>query len=115
MTELVPRRSYEIWTDAENAQLVEWLRDGVTLEDISDRIGRGIGAVASHCTQLLPPQMRVNRADADLVLRTHLTDPDYDWRAGVRSRARRRGRIYWEHASEEVVHAGWDQPARWPS
>jgi hypothetical protein len=98
MTEPVRRRSYEIWSDAENIQLVEWLRDGITLEDITNRLGRGVDAVSSHCEQMLPPETQAKRVDADLILRTHLADPDYDWRAALRSRARRAGRIYWDQA-----------------
>jgi hypothetical protein len=109
MTEPVRRRSYEIWSDAENIQLVEWLRDGITLEDITNRLGRGVDAVSSHCEQMLTPETRAKRTDADLILRTHLADPNYDWRAALRSRAQLAGRIYWDQASEDILRAGWDQ------
>lgn len=109
MTEPVRRRSYEIWSDAENIQLVEWLRDGITLEDITNRLGRGVDAVSSHCEQMLTPETRAKRTDADLILRTHLADPNYDWRAALRSRAQLAGRIYWDQASENILRAGWDQ------
>lgn len=110
MTEPTPRRAYEIWSDPENAQLIKWIRDGLPLEDIADRLGRGVDAVARHCTQMLPPEVRVKRADAHLFLRTHLTaDPGYDWRAALRVRAVDTGSFYWDQDLDEIVRTGWDQ------
>lgn len=106
--EPTPRRVKEKWSEPEHGQLLEMLRDGLPLEDIAAQLGRGVDAVASRCQRLLPPGDRTPRAEADLVLRTYLAaDPDYDWRAGLREEARRRGRFYWDAAADTVLRDGW--------
>jgi hypothetical protein len=104
----LPRRAGERWTDTENAQLVDMLRDGLPLTEVAQRLQRGVDAVASHCQSLLPPGIRVRRAEAELLLREELADdPDYDWRAGLRAEAARRGAFYWEPAHDAILRKGW--------
>jgi hypothetical protein len=102
------RRAGEKWTESEYGQLLELLRNGLPLEDIAARLGRGVGAVASRCQRMLPPGHRVHRGEADLVLRTYLADdPDYDWRAGLCAEAAQRGRFYWDSSTDVVLRDGW--------
>jgi hypothetical protein len=109
VNDLPPRRAGEIWTDGEHAQLVEWLRDGVALDEIADRLGRGISAVESRCHRLLPPDVQCRRSEADLLLRQFLAeDPDFDWRAGLRAAAEREGSFYWDPTLDALVRHGWD-------
>ena len=108
--EPAPRRANEKWNESEYSRLVEMLRDGLPVEDIAAQLGRGVDAVASRCQLLLPPGGRARRGEADLVLRAYLAgDPDYDWRAGLREEANRRGRFYWDTAADTVLRDGWDR------
>lgn len=110
MRERTQRRAKEKWSESEYEQLLDMLRDGLPLEDIADRLGRGVEALASRCQLLLPPGDRVRRADADLALRSYLAaDPNYDWRAGLREDAAQRGRFYWDRAADTVLRDGWEQ------
>lgn len=86
------------------------LRDGLPLDDVADRLGRRADGVASRCRMMLPAGAGVRRADADLELRMHLAaDPDYDWRAGLREEARRRGGIHWDLALDGILLQGWER------
>lgn len=105
-----PRRAKEKWSETEHSLLIELLRDGLPLDDLAVQLGRGVEAVASRCQKLLPPGERVPRADADLVLRHYLaSEPDYDWHAGLRAEAARRGSFYWHAAADTVLRDGWGQ------
>lgn len=109
----LPRRAGERWTDEESTLLIELLRDGLPLVDIAARLRRGAEAVASHCQSLLPPGVRVRRAEDELVLRDELAaDSDYDWRAGLRAEAAQRGSFYWEPSGDAILRAGWEQRVR---
>jgi transposase-like protein len=102
------RRAKEKWSDAEQARLVQLLRDGVPLEDVAEQLGRGHEAVSARCRTLLPPDQRVRRGEAEQVLRARLVaEPDFDWRAGLRADAARRGRIYWDPDSDHLLRDGW--------
>jgi ribosome-binding protein aMBF1 (putative translation factor) len=108
--EPAPRRAKEKWSESEHDQLIVMLRDGLPLEDIAAQLGRGVDAVASRCQRLLPPNHRASRGKADLVLRAYLAgDPDYDWRAGLREEANRRGRFYWDSAADTFLRDGWER------
>ncbi|MGH7746289.1 MAG: hypothetical protein ACREQ5_16245, partial [Candidatus Dormibacteria bacterium] len=108
--EPAPRRAMEKWSESEYGQLIEMLRDGLPLDDIASRLGRGVDAVASRCERLLPPDGRVPRGEADLVLRAYLAgNPDYDWRAGLRAESGRRGQFYWDCTADTVLRDGWER------
>src|ERR1700757_3021353 len=49
------RRAGEIWTDEEHRQLVEWLREGVALDQIAEWLGRGVAAVRARMRMLVTP------------------------------------------------------------
>lgn len=110
MIDKLPRRAGELWTDAEHEHLIDLLRAGLPLDDIAARLGRGASAVARHCALLLPPGVRLPREHVEPFLRHHVaTDPDYDWRAGLRAAAARDGRFYWDPSVDEIVRTGWEQ------
>lgn len=76
-----PSRSGQPWADSDYEALLELCRDGVSLTDVCERLGRGSSAVLTRAKKLLPLDERGVPMDRVLAqLRTHLlADPDYDW------------------------------------
>jgi hypothetical protein len=104
------RRAGEIWTDEEYLQLVEWLREGVTTEQIADWLGRGVAAVRARLRLLVTPGVALAAGEVERWLRERLSqDPDYDWHVGLRAEAERAGRFYWSAELVDALRAGWER------
>ncbi|MGW5142711.1 hypothetical protein ACWEPH_26940 [Nocardia beijingensis] len=103
------RNAYEWWTDERNLELVELLRTELTLAEIADRTGRSVTAVEAQIRNLIPAELRVNKRDAEQVLRGLLRSADYDWRTWPRDRARRARQVYWDSDMNDTLRQGWEQ------
>ncbi|MGC4994500.1 hypothetical protein [Nocardia salmonicida] len=104
------RRTYALWTDEKNAELVEMLRAGMPLEEICNRTGRSPKAIGLQCMKLIPADYRgVTAKTAVEFLPVLLVDPNYDWREPLRDLRRATRSIYWDPDMDAALQQGWAQ------
>ncbi|MFI6626453.1 TnsA endonuclease N-terminal domain-containing protein [Streptomyces sp. NPDC050528] len=89
-------RQGRAWSEAEDARLVDGVREGLTLQDLAERHGRSTGAIRARVIRLVP---QPGPADDEALewLRTQLAvDPAYSWQ-NVLDERRRRERGEYDH------------------
>nr|NLD40921.1 hypothetical protein [Actinomycetales bacterium] len=77
-----PHRSGQAWDSVDYEGILNGVREGLGFEGIANRIGRRSTAVSGKVRDLLPPEERKARGPVALeLLKRHVDDPGYDWRA----------------------------------
>lgn len=76
-----PRSAGQTWTEEEHRTLVALVRDGRTVDEIGEELGRSNAAVHGQVKRMLPLDRRGGPADRTVAaLRDRLNDdPHYDW------------------------------------
>ncbi|MGI4894308.1 MAG: hypothetical protein ACRYF3_04240 [Janthinobacterium lividum] len=85
--------SVMLWTPAEENQLAQELRDGLTVEDIADAHSRTVGAILARAAKMVPIDVESSGRDArvEWLREELLANPAYDWNDAVSAaRTRRR-------------------------
>lgn len=105
------RRAGGPWTDDEDEALVQQLRDGLDLEDISEIHGRTMGAIRSRVNSMVPDgeQYPTSRKARIEFLRKQLAAGDYDWRTPLQSPTRR---LAWSPTEDDRLREGWETRTR---
>lgn len=79
-----PLRHGQAWTEQDFADVMEACRDGDSLEQIAERIGRSVNGLRNQLRRMLPADERHLAADVVLLrIRRLNRDGDYDWLAAM--------------------------------
>ena len=97
------------WTDADHAALVQGLRDGLTDEDLSTRLGRTVNGIRSRARLLLGPDhsKATGRAAIELLRQQVAEDATFDWQTNARESSKRAGRPYWSAVDDTALSDAW--------
>lgn len=79
-----PLRHGQPWTEQDFADVMEAIRDGASLDQIAERIGRSASGLRIQLRRMLPAEERHLAADVVLLrIRRLNRDGDYDWLAAM--------------------------------
>lgn len=95
-------RHGQAWTEQDFADVMEACRDGDSLEQIAERIGRSVNGLRNQLRRMLPADERHLAADVVLLrIRRLNRDGDYDWLAAMAERPK----SAWELQREAEQHS----------
>lgn len=94
------------WSEEEDAQLVEGVREGLALSQLAERHGRTTGGIHARLDQFVPQSGSAVDDPLEWLRARLATEPDYAWRdVGAERRRRERRARQSRHASTEPLVA----------
>lgn len=97
-----PLRHGQAWTEQDFADVMEACRDGDSLEQIAERIGRSVNGLRNQLRRMLPADERHLAADVVLLrIRQLNRGGDYDWLAAMAEQPK----SAWELQREAEQHS----------
>lgn len=101
------RRAGARWTDSEYVALIEFLRNGVVLEDIAAAHERSTKAISAQLRMLVPAGADLKASERELWLREQLAG-GYGWQAVLIQNYHADGRHYFTDDDDSALREFWD-------
>lgn len=92
------------WTEEETDRLIDGLREGLTVEEIADAVGRTATAIRSRIRLLVPQEAPSKSLERLAWLRVRLREGPYDWRPYFAARV---PQPLWSEGRREVLRQAW--------
>ncbi len=85
-------RQGRAWSEAEDARLVDGVRAGLTLQELSERHGRSTGAIRARVTRFVPQSGPTDDEALEWLRAQLAADPAYSWQRVLDERRHRERR-----------------------